>query len=353
MLAVYGEISVKRAYYYCRKCGGRHPWDEEVGLDEGLSPGVRPLLCLAGVLTAFAEAADDVLKRLSGIRVSASTVLRTTEKAGEHLQEQQHAGQPPRVKHLEPGWSRERAEHEPQAYIGVDAFSVPMQGPDGSRADHRMLYLGVVYTPDKRHKRYVVDFDLNQVTAQLRHAVGACGIQQVEDLIAITDGGNGIEPALHRAFADNLVTILDWYHATQHIHAFGRCLHGKDPQQAGRWSENATHILQQEGGEGLLRYLRELDLPKGTRREVREELRKLTGYFESNRHRTNYPHYRSKGWDIGSGPTEAGCKIIGSRLKGSGMRWAEPGAEAVGTLRALYVSSPKLWDAYWQSASAA
>ena len=45
------------------------------------------------------------------------------------------------------------------------------------------------------------------------------------------------------------------------------------------------------------------------------------GYFENNRHRTDYPSYRQKGWDIGSGPTEAGCKIIGERLKGSGMRW--------------------------------
>jgi hypothetical protein len=63
---------------------------------------------------------------------------------------------------------------------------------------------------------------------------------------------------------------------------------------------------------------------------VREELRKLIGYFENNRHRTDYPRYRACGWDIGSGPTEAGCKIIGERLKGSGMRWVEHGAATVG-----------------------
>ena len=97
----------------------------------------------------------------------------------------------------------------------------------------------------------------------------------------------------------------------------------------------------------MLEHLRDLQLPKGTRTEVREELRKLIGYFENNRHRTDYPTYRANGWDIGSGPTEAGCKIIGERLKGSGMRWVEHGAAAVGTLRALYVSSPKLWDGFW------
>ncbi|MFL5243411.1 MAG: ISKra4 family transposase, partial [Gemmataceae bacterium] len=81
--------------------------------------------------------------------------------------------------------------------------------------------------------------------------------------------------------------------------------------------------------------------------EVHEELRKLIGYFENNRHRTDYPAYRSNEWDIGSGPTEAGCKIIGERLKGSGMRWVEDGAATVAALRALYVSGGKLWDGFW------
>ncbi len=35
----------------------------------------------------------------------------------------------------------------------------------------------------------------------------------VGDLIAITDGGNGLEEALQRHLAGSLRTILDWYHA--------------------------------------------------------------------------------------------------------------------------------------------
>ncbi len=97
----------------------------------------------------------------------------------------------------------------------------------------------------------------------------------------------------------------------------------------------------------MLALLRALDLPPETTAEVHEELRKLIGYFENNRHRTDYPAYRKKGWDIGSGPTEAGCKIIGERLKGSGMRWVEDGAATVAALRALYVSGSKVWDGFW------
>jgi hypothetical protein len=88
-------------------------------------------------------------------------------------------------------------------------------------------------------------------------------------------------------------------------------------------------------------------LPTSASAAVREELRKLIGYFENNRQRTDYPTYRKNGWDIGSGPTEAGCKIIGERLKGSGMRWVEDGAATVAALRALYVSGGNLWDGFW------
>ena len=45
------------------------------------------------------------------------------------------------------------------------------------------------------------------------------------------------------------------------------------------------------------------------------------------------------------GPTEAFCKTLTVRLKGSGMRWDRPNAEAVMALAALEHSH--LWDAYW------
>ncbi len=74
----------------------------------------------------------------------------------------------------------------------------------------------------------------------------------------------------------------------------------------------------------------------------------MIGYFANNRHRTDYPTYRKNGWDIGSGPTEAGCKIIGERLKGSGMRLEWRTAPSRWPRYApLYVSGGKVWDGFW------
>lgn len=348
LVTVHGVIKVRRAYYYCGRCKQSFiPYDEALGLVDEISPGLMPLVCMAGTLLPFADAAKDVLQRFAGVRLSTSTVLRCTEAAGERLRAQQKEGRMVQPTHAEPKWTAARAAGQPAAYVGLDAFSVPMQGVQASKAEHRMLYTALLYTPEKEHTRYLVDFELDALAEQVRSQARALGIAQVSDLIAVTDGGNGLEEALQRHLAEDLTTILDWYHAAEHLCAFAKVWHARDEEARTQWQHEVKGILYEQGGEALLTHLHAIDLPPRTPAEVREELRQLIGYFENNRHRTDYPTYRHKGWDIGSGPTEAGCKIIGERLKGSGMRWMEDGAATVAALRALYVSGGKLWDGFW------
>jgi hypothetical protein len=348
VLTVHGEMSIQRAYYYCGRCKQSFlPYDDVLGLVDEISPGLMPLVCLAGTLLPFADAAEDILQRFAGVRLSASTVLRCTEGAGERLRAQQKEGRMVQPMQAEPKWTASRDAGQPTAYVGLDAFSVPMQGVQASKAEHRMLYTALLYTPQKEHTRYLVDFELDALAEQVRSQARAVGVEQVSDLIAVTDGGNGLEEALQRHLAEDLTTILDWYHAAEHLGDFAKVCHASDEGRRWQWQHEATSILYEQGGEALLTYLHALELPPSTSAEIREELRKLIGYFENNRHRTDYPTYRNNGWDIGSGPTEAGCKIIGERLKGSGMRWVEDGAATVAALRALYVSGGKLWDGFW------
>lgn len=345
---MHGEVQLRRAYYYCGRCHrGFLPYDDALGLVDEISPGLLPLVCLAGTLLPFADAAGDLLRRFCGVRVSASTVLRDTEGEGERLRAQPKEGRMARPAQAEPKWTAPRAAGQPAAYVGLDAFSVPMQGIGAGRAERRMLYTALLYTPGKEHARYLVDFELDALAEQIRSQARALGILRVGDLIAITDGGNGLEEALQRHLAEGLRTILDWYHAAEHLCDFAKARHGDDEAACTRWRTEARGILYEQGGEALLTHLRASALPAGASAPAREELRKLIGYFTNNRHRTDYPAYRRNGWDIGSGPTEAGCKIIGERLKGSGMRWGEDGAAAVASLRALYVSGGKVWDGFW------
>ena len=208
-----------------------------------------------------------------------------------------------------------------------------------------MLYTAILYTPDKSRSHYLVDFDHDRLAAQMRQAAIRLGFAAADQVIALSDAGNGLEEALRRHFWDDLLCILDWYHAAQHLHGYAKCLFAGDAGQAEAWAKEAKGVLYERGGTALLEHLRAQPAPADA--GVADELRKLVNYFADNEDRTDYPEYRRHGWDIGSGPTEAACKVVGARLKGSGMRWVTEGAARVAPLRALYLSGPEVWDAFW------
>jgi hypothetical protein len=191
-------VWVQRAYY-CGRCRqGFLPCDEALGLVDEVSPGLMPLVCLAGTLLPFADAAHGLLQRFAGAQLSASTGRRDTEGEGERLRAQQKAGRMVESTQPEPHWTIARVDDQPAAYVGLDAFSVPMQGLGASQAEHRMLYTALLYTRGKEHTRYLVDFELDALAEQVRSQARALGVTQVSDLIAITDGGNGLEEAWSR-----------------------------------------------------------------------------------------------------------------------------------------------------------
>jgi len=66
---------------------------------------------------------------------------------------------------------------------------------------------------------------------------------------------------------------------------------------------------------------------------------------------TDYPRFRQRGYDGGSGPTESQCGTPTDRLKGPGMRWDKSNAEAMRALACL--SHSGLWDTYWKAERAA
>lgn len=158
-------------------------------------------------MASFQDSSDDLLRRFCGLRVSASVVRLATEQAGQRLQQRQQQGQivvPARPAR----WNFTLTGHShTAAFVGLDAFSVPMQLPGGKKAEHRMIYTATLYTPDKKHTHYLVDFELDRIAARLRQASKALGLGAADQLIAICDGGNGLEEALHRHFWEDLLCI--------------------------------------------------------------------------------------------------------------------------------------------------
>ena len=314
--------------------------------DSRLSPGATRLVTLAGTIGSFAEAAAKALPELSGLRVGESTVERTTERIGEALGKKLAEGSvfgPSKPWE----WTKD-AEGKTCAYLAADSTGVGMQGPKGAKAEGRMAAVAMVWNAKDGKKggqvRYVsaMTGGLAALGVPLRNQGGQVGMDGAERWVAISDGGAGIEDWLRLNFPRVEAVILDFYHASEYLHEWSKACHPHDDESSGTLATTLCHRLKHEGGRAVLDELRRTEDVKDAVRE------KVLVYFENQVHRMDYPAYRAKGWPIGSGSVEAACKqVVNARLKGTGMRWGEPGADAVCHLRALFRSEKSQWDAFW------
>lgn len=348
-----------RAYYLCPACHAGHvPVDAALGFSAPrLTPGAEEVVTLAGTTESFADAAEEVLPKMAGLRLSESTVERTTEAAGERLGGLWGDG---RALGAAADWRWDRdAKGRAVAYVSVDATGVGIQGEGGAKADGRMAWVGKVFNPrvapteasPRPHPpkaRYQAGLmGLDERGGRLRRQAAQVGMGRAEQWVALTDGGAGLDDFMD-VFFPRAVRVLDFYHAAEHLGDLAKAYGGGDAAVVKELTDRWSHQMKHEGGGAILTTLEALDL-KGRSPAALEEHRLVTGYVRNNLHRMDYPRYREQGWQIGSGHIEAACKtVVNQRLKQSGMRWGCDGADAMCHLRALYEGESSQWDAFWE-----
>ena len=170
--------------------------------------------------------------------------------------------------------------------------------------------------------------------------------------VGLSDGAADFVPWL-RGQTERLV--LDFYHASGYLHAAAGAFAHEVPkgEDAGWWSQEAcSHLKHGEGAAAAL--LEILDARLLSKRALssadREAVAKAATYFRNNIDRMDYAGYRAAGLPIGSGVTEAGCKLlVKKRLCGPGMTWGFKMAGHILKLRALAHSAGERWAGLWRS----
>jgi hypothetical protein len=355
-MTLMGPIVVRAAYYHCPSChSGHKPWEHVLQLKSiVLSPAAEEITAMAGVLGAFGEGAERVLQKMAALRLSESTVQRTTEAAGQRVAKRLEAGEPPGPRE-EWAWQKD-ASGKRCAYVSADATGVRQQGPGGTRVDGKMAYVAMIYNarsehdstrPPPRQVRYLSGFyDFQTLGRQLHREALEVGWTAAEQQIAISDGGVGLED-FFRTYFPKAKCILDFWHAKEYLVELAKAIYAGDETARQSWTDEACHQLKHEGGPAVRVRLERMDVSSASA-EARETHRCTVQYFRNHEHRMDYPRYVRSGWQIGSGPVESACKtVVGNRLKGGGMRWGKQGADAVCHLRALYLSEPACWDSFW------
>jgi len=237
LVGLLGEVRLERGYYHCEVCGaGFFPWDEALRIAaQRMTPGAREIVSLAGIQESFGKAAERTLFKLAGLRLSESTVERTTEAAGTHRAEQLQQG-----KRLGPNrsydWHRD-ADGKTCAYVSLDGTGILMQGEGGAKVEGRMVTVGMIYNPQPRDPRDASDetlskpcdgvrylaglYDLEELGLQMRRQGAQVGMDQADRWIALTDGGNGLETFIDVNFP-RAEKILDFQHAAGHVGDFAK-----------------------------------------------------------------------------------------------------------------------------------
>lgn len=169
--------------------------------------------------------------------------------------------------------------------------------------------------------------------------------QGLKTLIHITDGEPQLRTGCDVFQADvPMVAILDLLHATPRVWAMSR-LFCKDEASRTAFVKERVHRILRGEVMSVVQGLRSLATRHKFEGKRREEVDKVCAYFENNADRMHYDEYLAKGYPIASGVIEGACRhVVKDRMERTGMGWTVPGAQAMLSLRCLWVGDD--WDVY-------
>lgn len=341
---IFGCFALTRDYYHhAGKAEGHYPADAALGLEVAYTPALARLICLEGADETSYEKASNHLLETGGIIVSSRQIQRTVQRVGKEAVAWQKQQLPP------------QKCDAPVMYISADGTGVPMRRADlagvvGKQEDGsaktKQVYLGCVFTQHHRDEEghpmrdfqsttYISSFDsVDYFGIWLRREALRRGMGGAQQTVLLIDGASGLEK-LGKDYFPGSVQIVNFYHALEHLQIVLEILwnkaHPDFQKQRRRW----INLLLKDG---IARIITAARRAAADGAQV-AALEKALGYFEHNQVRMQYGSFREKGYFIGSGVIEAGCRaVVGSRCKQSGMFWSRPGAEKILALRCIHRS---------------
>ncbi len=153
------------------------------------------------------------------------------------------------------------------------------------------------------------------------------GVTDTTEVVVIGDGTHWIWNIASEHFPQ-ATQIVDWYHASQYVWNAATTIFGEGSELRTPWAHKHLNVLWDGRVSAVLTALESF-------RTKGEGVKDAISYDTTHQARMDYPAYRARGLQIGSGPVERACKqLVSARLKLAGMIWDAEGAEAVAVVRA-------------------
>lgn len=368
VLTVNGRVRLARIRWHDATDGSQTPLDRVLDeAERAISEGVREMACrLNRGSTSFQQTADS-LARTTHLAVSRETLRQLIEQEGRSVMEAQRRGL------LAPDWEAADCRTDSGAtrvYLGADGVMVPLV-TDAEKQKRRTAvkrkrqqrgrkcrplparktgadqpykeFKVVTFYDEPQKRRYVAGTSGDHAVAgrMMQRMATQIRLKEAQEKIGNVDGSPWIrnEIELH-GLVDALG--LDYYHLRENVQKARLAVYAADPTGEA-WKTEIMGLFYEQGYDAVWERL--VSWRTALRGSKRAAADALMGYIAQRREMIRYPEFRARGWQIGSGPTEAQCKSATQRLKGRGRRWDRQSAEAVMALDCL--ESSHAWNLYW------
>lgn len=342
----FGKVKAKRAYYLCQGCHqGHYPLDKALGLrPNALSAELTRLVAMTGVQLPF-RAGRDLFETLTLVSVSDQAMGKATQLVGAVVAKEEKKWQQ-QIADEQFLLKRKRENKPPiRLYGAMDATKVHIRDDEGHR--WRDLKIGSWFEArgkppassdgqwsiQAENIHYFTDICTATDFGALFWSTGvARNAQLAHELIILGDGAEWIWNLVAEHFP-KAIQILDWFHASEYLMPVAQAAFPTDLKQS-TWVAQMKQLMWDGHIEAVIAAIDQLALICS-----QDILRITANYFESHKERMRYAHFRSQGYQIGSGTIESAAKQIGMmRMKVPGAIWNETNARIVAKARAAYLS---------------
>lgn len=278
------------------------------------------------------EEGSETIQRLMGVDVGSKQIQRVSEHYGQCLEENIEAT----IKENAPLQNIEQKNSEP-TYAMADGAMV-LTNEEGWKE----MKLGRVFQAgediavsknrhwikDSKYCAYLGNHELFLQRFELL-------LNNVRMLVFIADGAKWFwEWAT--TFYPKAIQILDYYHCKEYLCEFAQ-LAFSDSEQKENWIQTQEDRLFNDEVETVISSISSIS---ELTPEAQKYQQKILTYYQNNKTRMLYGTYRKKKLLIGSGPIESAHRnVVQKRLKLSGQRWSNAGAQKVVNLRVAHKSN--------------
>jgi hypothetical protein len=379
VLTINGRIGLTRRWWHSSQTCSLAPADALVDRTaDGSRRAVREMACRENQgATSFDKAAAN-LARMAQIVMCGEQLRLIVEAEGRRVQHAQQTAE------LGVAWAAEdcvvtrqgrKISDKAPVYTGCDGVMVPVitqaekqkrrtkvkekrrkcgkkrrplpplrQGADQAWKEFKLVY----FYDEELPNQHVAAPHSNHVAAGrlMRREANRLGFCRANERVANLDGAPWIREQLEHHLAELDGLGLDFYHLSENVHRARRKVFGEQSPDRSAWTDALLHTFKHEGYHAAWQRLAQWRAQLGRSTTKRKAADRLLNYVSQRQGMIGYPRFRALGWQVGSGPTEAQCKLTIGRLKGRSRRWDRPNAAAIAALDCLERSGQ--WQTYWR-----